>query len=1379
MKKKTLWKDIQKCFLKSKGRFFSIVCLIMLGSFALVGLQVSGPDMRQTGFHYFEKMNLADMTIIGDYGIDKENQNAINRISGTTAIEYGYMKDMVIRDTTTSFRAFSKTEGLSDYELLSGRMPVSNNEIAIAGFWQDEYAIGDMIIFDEKEDISGNLVMTNHEFTIVGFVNSGELLSSKNLGPSTAGTGALKGYAVVTPSAFDSDVYMIVRVSFEDTKGVDPYSDEYVQLLQNHKDELSLLLNDQPTKRLMAIKADAQQKVDDGWAELADAKQELADIEAELEDARIAIEDARLEIADGEEKIADAKIGLANAQAELDDASGALKDGRKELEDGRTELNEKIEELEDAAKKIANAEIEIDDKRDLLKEKRQEYNDGLAELDDARREIADGERKIANAQAVLNQAKRDLDAAPAALEAGRRELANGKAELVEKEQELAAAEKEIAAGEKALAENAALLKEKQQQYDDAAAPIEKARNEYAAAEGRYKAAEKEINDGEAALSAGKAQYESGISALEQGKVSLEALLSNPDLPPELQSEYIQQLNEVNIELDQTKSAYQSFLDGEYAIGMAGIETGRRELADQKVLLDASDREISSKESELAAAKIELDSGYALYNQAEAKLSAAKVQTSDGKKQIEDGKKKLIGPEQLLATKQDEYVSGLITYQSGLSELSSAKYDLKLAKIQLKAGEDKLDDAKKQLDDGYNQLKDAEKELSDAKIEYKDGYQKIEDAKVTLAENEELLAEKEAEYADGVVKYQNAQTEFAEKSQELADSKEEFAEKEGEYQNALAEYEEEKLKADQDIADAEEELADTQASIDALEVPVYALDTRREIPGSEGYRIYNNISSIVDALADVFPIFLYFVAALVTLTTMTRFVDEERINCGTLKALGYKDRDVIKKFVVYGTVSSVLGSIIGITAGHLLLPAIVHNAYRDAFTFPQIELHFYPQIAAIALILSLISTVVPAFFVSLNNLRTKPSALLQPKPPASGAKILLERIRPLWNRMSFTHKVTARNIFRYKKRMLMTIFGVCGSVTLLFAGLSVQHSIAGINNRQFGEILQYDMIVAKKSFLLERQAEEIEALIASDEIDQYIHVRYEEMTKVAGKKQDKQNIQMIIPEDDEAFRAYVQLANSSGGDELNLTDDGVILTERFAKLLGAKPGDTITLTDSKGQEWEMKVSGIAEMYIGHFAFMSDAYYQTVFGKVYQPNAEMIKLVDSGVDNVNIRSNEFMQLDGIIGVSQGTTQKTKVDLIVASLNKIMNVLVIVSALLAIVILYNLTNINVSERIRELSTIKVLGFHSKEVTMYIYRETIILTMLGILAGFLGGDIFYRYILDVVPPEEVMFNPALGTLAFIVPFLTVGVISAVLGMFINHRLKNVDMLEALKSVE
>lgn len=302
-----------------------------------------------------------------------------------------------------------------------------------------------------------------------------------------------------------------------------------------------------------------------------------------------------------------------------------------------------------------------------------------------------------------------------------------------------------------------------------------------------------------------------------------------------------------------------------------------------------------------------------------------------------------------------------------------------------------------------------------------------------------------------------------------------------------------------------------------------------------------------------------------------------------------------------------------------MPYIVYNVYHTGFSVPQIELHFYPLVTLVALFLGFLSAVVPAYIVAKKTLKEKPSALLLPKAPSAGSKILLEYIRPVWNNMSFTHKVTARNIFRYKKRMLMTIFGVCGAVTLLFAGLSVQHSIAGINDRQFSDILKYDLIIAENNSLDEKEISEIEDLLNGKDINKFTPVRYEEMNKVAGKKQDKQEIKMIVSQDTGSFGKFISLTDRKSGENIPLTSDGIVISERLLDLLDVKAGDTITINDADNNEYTMKIADIAEMYTGHFIFLNADYYETAFHKAYESNADLIILKDQSIDSANSMAN----------------------------------------------------------------------------------------------------------------------------------------------------------------
>ncbi|WP_270598967.1 ABC transporter permease [Clostridium baratii] len=1113
MRKRMLWKDIRKTFSNSWGRFLSIMMLMALGSFALVGLFVTGPDMRETGEHYFEKLNIADITIIGDYGINEIDQSTIEKASDIKEIEYVYLKDVVVKNTNISFRIFSKPETISKYEVVEGRMPKADDEIAIDSVYRNEYKIGDTINFTENPDITGAKILKKHDFKVVGYINSGEILSSINRGQTTAGTGELNSFAVVNKEVFDSDVYMMAKITFKDTQGVDPYSDEYVDLIQAHKDNLSELLKDQPEIRMKSIQEEYESKIGDGQKQLDKAKKQLEDNKARLNEANSQIESTKIQIAENEVRLNDAKS------------------------------------------QIEKGEKEVAEKEKYFNQKKSEYNSGISNLAVKKDQLEVGKKGINTKQ-------------------------------------------------------------------------------------------KEVNDIKTQLQSGKQQYEEGIASLKIGISQMESDIADPNLSELEKNQLKQKILKYKAQLEQVESEYNTFVEGTYNPGI--------------VKVNEAQAQINQKNQEL-------QNGQLATTQAEKKLALAKAQLDEGNFQLENAKQQL--------------VSGKSEYSSRISQLEAAKREL--------------------------------------------------------------------------------------------------ASKETEYNEKLQEFQEKEPKAEKEIKENEEKLNDARKELKDLSSPVYSLNSRREIPGGEGYKIYGTVSSIVDSLAKVFPIFLYLVAALVTLTTMTRFVDEERINSGTLKALGYDDFDVIKKFIIYGAISGMLGTVIGIVLGHTLLPYIVYNAYSSGFTVPKIELYFNWKIVIFSIVLSIISAVIPAYIVASKELKDKPSRLLLPKPPVTGSKIFMEHITPIWIRMSFTHKVTARNIFRYKKRMLMTIFGVAGSVALLFAGFAVQHSISGMKDRQFGDIIKYDVIVAENSNSRESDKQELSDLLKSNAIDRYYPVYYETVSKVAGKNNDRQDIKLIVSEDANDFNRYISLKNRKSNEKLELTDDGVVISERLAELLDVKVGDTFTFTDKDDKERSVVVSNICEMYVGHFIFMNAKTYKNVYDTSFNSNAKLVKLKDSSIDNTKIESSKFVELSAVEGVVQNTTLTSQIDTIVTSLNKIMQVLIIVATLLAIVILYNLTNINVSERIRELSTIKVLGFFDKELTMYIYRETIVLSLIGIIAGWGCGMLLHSYILNVVPPDEVMFNPNRWIGAYAISFITITIILFVLKYYVNKKLKNVDMLEALKSVE
>ena len=649
-----------------------------------------------------------------------------------------------------------------------------------------------------------------------------------------------------------------------------------------------------------------------------------------------------------------------------------------------------------------------------------------------------------------------------------------------------------------------------------------------------------------------------------------------------------------------------------------------------------------------------------------------------------------------------------------------------------------------------------------------------DAQKSLDEGKKQLDEAETNLVAGKKHLQETDTQLQGQEVQLSQFPEpQQSQISSQIEQAKEQLKQEKEKLSQAETDFAKEKAKWQASqdeVNALAEPTYHVYNRKSSPTGQGYLMYSNSAMSIRAVGNIFPVVLYAVAAMVTFTTMTRFVDEERTNAGIFKALGYHSKDIIAKFVIYGLVAGTLGTLLGILIGHYVLAPTISHIITERMIVGENQQYFYWTYSCLALGVSLVASVLPAYLVSRRELHEEAAQLLLPKPPVKGSKILLERITFIWSRLSFTQKVTARNIFRYKQRMLMTIFGVAGSVALLFAGLGIQSSVVGVADRQFKDLQQYQMILSVNSRASDSDKAKLEEKLQSDEVENYRLISFKQVEEKYTGKAGVQTVTIMVTDKDD-LAPFVQLEKN--GEKLDLSD-GVILTEKLAQLAGVSVGDNFTI-DGK----TLKVGAITEHYVGHFVYMNQKTYEAIYGQAAKMNTYLVQLKDKSEGNTERVAGEFMDQVAVSGLVQNASTIQLFESFANSLNHTMAILVLVSVLLAIVILYNLTNINVAERIRELSTIKVLGFHNKEVTLYIYRETIILSLIGMIVGLVSGYYLHQFLIQMIAPGSFRFQPKVGWEVYLIPVLAVSVILTILGFFVNHYLRKVDMLEALKSVE
>ena len=679
------------------------------------------------------------------------------------------------------------------------------------------------------------------------------------------------------------------------------------------------------------------------------------------------------------------------------------------------------------------------------------------------------------------------------------------------------------------------------------------------------------------------------------------------------------------------------------------------------------------------------------------------------------------------------------------------------------------DYEKKLEEEEATLKELVADNGQARLE-----KMKKDAQKSLDEGKKQLDEAETNLVAGKKRLQETDTQLQGQEVQLSQFPEpQQSQISSQIEQAKEQLKQEKEKLSQAETDFAKEKAKWQASqdeVNALAEPTYHVYNRKSSPTGQGYLMYSNSAMSIRAVGNIFPVVLYAVAAMVTFTTMTRFVDEERTNAGIFKALGYHSKDIIAKFVIYGLVAGTLGTLLGILIGHYILAPTISHIITERMIVGESQQYFYWTYSCLALGLSLVASVLPAYLVSRRELHEEAAQLLLPKPPVKGSKILLERITFIWSRLSFTQKVTARNIFRYKQRMLMTIFGVTGSVALLFAGLGIQSSVVGVADRQFKDLQQYQMVLSVNSSASNSDKAKLEEKLQSDDVENYRLIYSKQIEEKYSGKAGIQTVTMMVTDQDD-LAPFVQLEKN--GEKLDLSD-GVILTEKLAQLAGVSVGDNFTI-DGK----TFKVGAITDHYVGHFVYMNQKTYEAIYGQAAKMNTYLVQLKDKSEGNTERVAGEFMEQAAVNGLVQNTSTIQLFESFANSLNHTMAILVLVSVLLAIVILYNLTNINVAERIRELSTIKVLGFHNKEVTLYIYRETIILSLIGMIVGLVSGFYLHQFLIQMIAPGTFRFQPKVGWEVYLIPVLAVSVILTILGVFVNHYLRKVDMLEALKSVE
>ena len=574
-----------------------------------------------------------------------------------------------------------------------------------------------------------------------------------------------------------------------------------------------------------------------------------------------------------------------------------------------------------------------------------------------------------------------------------------------------------------------------------------------------------------------------------------------------------------------------------------------------------------------------------------------------------------------------------------------------------------------------------------------------------------------------------------------------------------------------LVDAQQKISDSEKEISELQTPSYSFNQRAD---NSGFQEYGDLSERIAAIANVFPIFFFFIAALITFTTMTRMVEENRREIGTLKALGYSRFEISIKYIIYALSAAAIGIVLGSVIGTHTLPRLIFVLSSDRYNFSGVTAFYLPRPIIQASIAFLFASLGAALLVLFRELHEKPADLLQPKAPKPGKRIFLERLTPIWSRMSFNSKVSYRNLFRYKSRMIMAVIGIAGCAALMVAGVGLKDSLSSVGDKQFGPIIDYDAIVTLKD---QPDEAKVNMIFSQNKKLTSELAMMNQTVELKQKGQANQKLTMMVPKDRQKFKEYLHLKNQ--GEKFNLPNDGAVITQKMAELFNLEKGDSLTVHDEDQQTFKVKITNIADNYLGNFLYLSKDYYQQARGKDFKMNSYLLKSKKMTKSEEKELSQKLLSSGQVVNTSFISTQIEAQEQSMDNLDGIVWIFVVLSGLLAFIVLYNLTNINVSERVRELSTIKVLGFYDREVTSYIFRENFVFTILGILFGYGLGIILTKFILDQASMETITFPLVIRLGAYLSSGGLTILFSVIVMVATHFRLRHINMIDALKSNE
>jgi len=1279
-------KGVLRSIRGSLGRFLAIMGIVALGCGFYAGLQMCGPNMRLAADRYYDETQLWDLRVVSTLGFKDADVKRIASTEGVSAAVASHTVDVMARlgneqvavrisslgsktaTTLTAADAGGRPGGgpvVNRLILREGRWPTSAEECVVSA------DVSGASVNDRVEVLSGGADhdrgLRVRKLVVVGTVSSSNYVYTGNLGSTSLASGKIEQCLFVTDDAFGEDTpYTDVYLKVSGADKLQSSSDAYEEKVSEVKGRMEARSGDLSRARQVDLKAQAQvtlnekvkeyqQKRDESYGRLADAKDQLDDAEQRIVDGQGKLDEGQREYDEGlatyRGKRADAERRLSDAQAQIDSGRGELDAQRDRLAAGERAWRQGYDQL---SFQLASAGVTAPSA--------QGYVDEL----DARLTQAEAAKaQLASLQGQLAQARE------ATGEANRRRVNEGINELRPKISE---------------------LEDKR----------ERAQGALDVLRGRRGEAQAQLND----LDARIRDTQANIDRLEAERDKLGPAFSQ-----------------------------------EQAQSLAAAKAALGKLKDGRLSAQADLSKLDAAVGEAEATVKTIDEGLATARSSLARLQEAQEQIQEAEQgipQLEAG----IGQ-----------IQGRLPSDDDIAALTSARDSAQ-----------RLADTREVLDEGASQLSSAQKRLDASQAELR---RQRKDAAHQLASAKGRL-----EAAAG----------------ELRRSRDQLAEARVQHDEGLASYTDSKAEVDKRFSKAWQEIQDAQRSIDEIALPdVYTLDRSQ----SESAATYQADTKRMDNIANVFPLMFFLVAALVALTTMTRMVDDERVQIGTYKALGYGKTRIAGRYLLYALVAAGVGATLGVIVLSQLLPYIIMSAYSIIYAVPPLDLPLPVDwgVALSAAGLGVGVTLLTTWVTVYSSLREPPATLMLPRAPKAGRRILLEHVTPIWRRLSFSWKVTARNLFRYKRRLLMTVIGISGCASLLLVGFGLHDSIWDIIDLQYGPIIHYDTTVGLSDASTELDVSAVTDYLGSaGGASDIVRVQRESMqatgTGPSTIATSKTHVTVIVPQDSLQAQEAVTFHDRTTGAAVAFDDDAVLVTEKLASLYGIKAGDQLMLFDQDdagnaiGTGHALTVTGVTENYVANLVYVGRGVWRSVSPVTPVFSTIFCNVPDAG----DVRATVSARLHDMTGVSTVTFSDEVINQyrhVLSVVDMVVVVLIVSAAALAFIVLYNLTNINVEERLREIAALKVLGFTKREVYAYIFREIMLLALMGDVAGMLLGIWLERFVITTAEVDYVMFGRSIHALSFVYAFALTLVFSALVMLVMRRKLDRVDMVESLKSVD